>query len=110
MKYEVDILNDENDEFEENADNVVVVKVYNDLGKDITSKANVQLYLSKNALLGLGTELIRLAHNYKETKHVHIEPTEKDMQVQRMGIFLTPDSAEITLICNDNDVIDRYFE
>ena len=77
MKYEIDILNDDNDEFENKADNVGVVQVHDNQGNDITSKANVQIYLSRNALLGLGTELIRLAHNYSETKHIHIEPQKK---------------------------------
>lgn len=110
MKYEIDIQNDENDEFENNADNVGIVQVHDKEGNDITSKANVQIFLSKNALLGLGTELIRLAHSYSDTKHVHIEPAEADNMVQRMGIFLTPDSAELTILCNDSKVIDAYFE
>lgn len=110
MKYEVDILNDENDEFDKNADNVGIVKVYDNEGNDITSKSNVQIFLSRNALLGLGTELIRLAHNYKETKHVHLEPAEEEMMVQRMGLFLAPDSADLTILCNENRVIDDYFD
>ncbi|MBB6716823.1 hypothetical protein [Clostridium gasigenes] len=110
MKYEIDILNDENDEFENNADNVAIVQVHDKEGNDITEKANVQMFLSRNALLGLGTELIRLAHNYSETKHIHIEPAEEDMIVQRMGIFLTPNSTELTILCNDNKVIDDYFK
>ena len=32
------------------------------------------------------------------------------MMVKRMGIFLTPDSAELTILCNDNKVIDDYFK
>ena len=68
------------------------------------------MFLSKNAMLGLGRELIRLAHDFKEMKHVHLEPRTKDMQVQRMGIFLSPGSSKLTIVCNDNDVIDKYFE
>ena len=110
MKYEIDIQNDENDKFENNGDNVGIVQVHDKEENDITSKANVQLFLSRNALLGLGTELIRLAHSYRQTKHIHIEPAQADMMVQRMGIFLTPDSAELTILCNDSKVIDDYFE
>lgn len=110
MKHEVDIYNDDNDEFENKADNVVVLQVRDTNGNDITSKSKVQLFLSKNALLGLGTELIRLAYNYKEGKHYHVEPTKEDMMVQRMGIFLTPQSGELIISCSDNKAIDEYFE
>lgn len=110
MKYEIDIVDDSDDKFEENADNVAVIKVIDHNGCDMTSVCEVNVFLSKNAMLGLGTELIRLAHNFKEMKHVHLEPCTKEMQVQRMGIFLSPDSSEITIICNDNDVVDNCYE
>lgn len=66
MKYEVDINNDDNDVFENKADNVGMLQVFDNEGKEITEQSTVSLSLSKNALLGLGTELIRMAHNYKE--------------------------------------------
>ena len=110
MKYEIDIENDENDEFEINADNVAIVQVHDKEGNDITAKTDVQIFLSKNALLGFGTELIRLANNYTDTKHIHMEPVEVDNIVQRMGIFLTPNSAQLTILCSDSKAIDEYFE
>lgn len=109
MKYEIDIENDDNDEFEKDADNVGILQVYDKEGKDITSESRVQLFLSKNALLGLGTELIRLAHSYHDTKHVHMESAKVDSMVQRMGVFLAPNSAELTIVCNDSKAIDDYF-
>jgi hypothetical protein len=40
---------------------------------DIMQNCRVQITLSKNALLGLGTELILSAHNeYKNSINVHI--------------------------------------
>ena len=110
MKYEVDILDDENDNFEEEGDNVVIIKVFNKDGKDISENCDIQMYFNKNSLLGLGTELIRLAYHFKETKHIHIEPSEKDMQVQKMGIFLSPGSAKLTVICSENGTIDSFFD
>lgn len=109
MKYIIDIENDENDDFERNADNVCTVQVTNSLGNDISDQVKVQLFLNKNALLGLGTELIRLAHNYKEGRHYHLEPVDEDNVCQRMGIFLTPNSSELVISCNDNKQIDEYF-
>jgi len=110
MIYEIDILNETKDEFENEADNVGIVEVYDKDGNDVSSNTNVQIFLSKNALLGLGTELIRLAHKFSEGSHIHIEPAEEDTMIQRMGIFLSPDSAELTIFCNDNKLIDDYFK
>lgn len=110
MKYVIDLKNDEHDEFESKADNVAVLQVFDNEGNEITKQSKVSLFLSKNALLGLGTELIRLAHNYKEGKHYHIEPASEDMMVQTLGVFLTPDSSELIVGCSDEDVIDEYFK
>ncbi len=110
MKYIIDIDSDENDEFEIKADNVCVVQVTDNLGNDVSNEVKVQLFLNKNALLGLGTELIRLAHKYREGKHFHLEPAEEDNMCQRMGIFLTPNSSKLIIGCSDNHQIDEYFK
>ena len=110
VKYVIDIENDENDEFESKADNVGVLQVFDNVGNDITKQSKVSLFLSENALLGLGTELIRLANNYTEGRHHHIRPADKEMMVQTLGIFLTPDSSELIVGCSDEDVIDEYFK
>lgn len=86
------------------------MQVFDSKGNDITKSSKVYLFLSKNALLGLGTELIRLAHNYRKRKHYHIEPANKEMMVQTLGIFLTPDSSELIVGCSDQGVIDEYFK
>ncbi|MBH5317318.1 hypothetical protein I6N90_05765 [Paenibacillus sp. GSMTC-2017] len=82
MKYVIDIANEECDDFEKQANNVGVLQVFDNNGDEITRSSYVSLFLSKNALLGLGTELIRLAHNYKEGKHYHIEPVNNEMMTQ----------------------------
>ena len=61
----------------------------------------MELSLSKNAMLGLGTELIRRAvqDQYKD-KHWHLDPTTKgdiDNACQEMGVFLHPDSPEVVI-------------
>lgn len=73
----IDIENDKNVDFERFADNVDVLQVFDSNGNEITKSSKVSLYLSKNALIGLGTELIRLAHNYKEGRHYHLERASK---------------------------------
>jgi hypothetical protein len=110
MKYLIDIENEENDDFEKTADNVGVLQVFDSNGNEITKTSKVSLFLSKNALIGLGTELIRLAHNYKEGKHYHVEPASKDRMIQSLGVFLTPDSCELIVGCSDGKIIDEYFK
>jgi len=52
MKYEVDINNDDNDVFENKADNVGMLQVFDNEGNEMTEQSTVSLSLSKNALLG----------------------------------------------------------
>ena len=103
-----DLKIDSKDCFEKDADNIMEVRVRNDLGEDITKNSTVDIFLSQNALYGLGTELIRMAHNFKEGKHVHLEPVTEEALVQRMGVFLTPDSSEVMICCNQGKCIDEY--
>lgn len=110
MKYIIDVMNDENDDFEKKADNVADFQVFDKNGSNISTESYATLFLSKNALLGLGTELIRLAHDFHEGKHSHIEPTTEDMMIQRMGIFFTPDSSKLILGCGEMKKIDDYFD
>lgn len=63
------------------------VVVRNSEKEDISHEASIEIYLSQNAMLGLGTELIRLAHTFYTGKHVHLEPCDKKSQVQRLGFF-----------------------
>ena len=59
----------------------------------------IMLEISRNALLGLGTELIRLAHQYKQGHHTHMYPVDKTLVSQNMGVYLTPDSCEVIIHC-----------
>jgi len=113
MKYEIEIFKNDDDhleDFEKDFDNVGEVRVFNENHVEITSDCYVEIFLSKNGLLGLGTELIRLAQNFKETKHFHLERSQKDQKVQKMGIFLSPESAELIICCSQEKKIDDYFE
>lgn len=67
----------------------------------MTKSSRVTLFLSRNALLGLGTELIRLAHDYKEGRHYHLNPATEDMMIQTLGVFLSPDSCELVVGCSN---------
>lgn len=106
MQYIVEIDDDSRDAFEKEADNVMKVVVRNSEKEDISYETSIEIYLSQNALLGLGTEFIRLAHTFHTGKHVHLEPCDKKSQVQRLGVFLAPGSAKTAFICDDVPCID----
>ena len=110
-EYIIDLDNDFDKEeaFEVTGDNIALVTVMDSSsGNDITQNCRVQITLSKNALLGLGTELIRLAHDYDNGKHFHIEPINKEYVVQSKGIMLHPESCELILGCGDFDSFTEY--
>jgi len=109
--YQVEINSDEDiEKFEMSGDNIAELRVYDKNGKDITNKSKVQLILSKNGLLGLGTELIRLAHKFQDGYHTHIEPSENDRIVQNLGIILMPTSCELIVNCSEMENIEEYFK
>ncbi|MFF2753046.1 hypothetical protein ACFVR1_04710 [Psychrobacillus sp. NPDC058041] len=111
-EYIIDLVNDTDKEeaFEMTGDNIALVNVMDSNGNEITQDFRVQITLSKNALLGLGTELIRLAHEYKNGKHFHIDPINKEFVVQSKGIMLHPESCELILGCGDFESFTEYTE
>lgn len=69
----------------------------------------VMMTFSKNALLGLGHHLIKLANNnYSEGYHVHVDPCELNYRPQVLGFFSHPDSVELIVCCSDFEPINTY--
>lgn len=87
--------------------NVAEMKVLKD-GEDITSKCTVTLKLSKNALLGLGTQLIRLAHNFDRSNNLFIKPINDGELSCSTGFFLTPNSASFVVGCKNFENVFYY--
>lgn len=83
---------DKEESFEEMGDNLALLNVFNQNGIDITQSCSVEITLSNNALLGLGTELIRLAYQYMGGKYSCINPIEKKYVVQSLAAMLPPES------------------
>ena len=108
-EYIVNLDSLEEESYEVNGDNVIKVSVYNK-GIDLSKECRVQIEFSKNALLGFATELIRLAHNYQDGRHTHIQPVKKSLVSQNMGIYLTPESSEVIVGCNDFNPIEEYLK
>lgn len=71
--------------------NIAQIKVYEN-EKEITSRCDVIFRLSENAFLGLGTSLLRMAHNYKEGKSY--VSRENDI-----GFYLTNESPILEIKC-----------
>lgn len=86
MKYSfnLDTTFDEIEDFEEKSDNICTVKVYDDNFK-LIENCRVELFLSKNGMIGLGKELIRMAQNFHVGRHVHLDPPDI---VEKLGVFL----------------------
>jgi hypothetical protein len=103
-------ISDEEEEFETAGDNIAQIDVMDKNGNDITKDCRVQVTLSKNALLGLGTELIRLAHKFSDGKHFHIDPISKESVVQSLGIMLHPESCELIVGCGEFKSFDKYIK
>jgi len=99
----------EEENFEKKGENLATVWVIGPGGERIKdNNIKVQMFLSKDALIGLGTELIRLAYNFREGRHWHLEPMSKDNIVQTMGVYLTPDSEELIICCDDLGILSDY--
>ncbi len=112
MKYTFSIPETEEEHKEILYDNMVLFRVYDQTNQDISAKCRyVIIHLTKNAKIGLGTELIRLAHNFEEGKEVHAIPSTKETGPQEaMGMYLTPDSCELTIKCANFPNIEEYLK
>lgn len=76
---------------------------------DILPGNRVMLTFSKNALLGLGHHLIKLAYlNYSEGYHLHVDPCDSNYHPQVLGFFSHPDSEELIVCCSEFEPINTY--
>lgn len=112
MIYEIEIPVEQGiiEDFEKDNDNIALFRIFDEYNNDISDKCTyVEIWLSKNAMLGLGTELIRLTHNFEKGKEIKIKPSSKEKGcLQSMGIFLAPDSNELILCCDNLGTLDDY--
>lgn len=104
IDFEIDYLVDltfDNDYFEYHNlgfCNVAELIVLNE-NEDISNKCTVVFTFSKKGLMGLGTELIRLAHNYNKDICLSIEPMNNDNIKSCYGLILTSKSSSLTIGC-----------
>lgn len=111
MKYIFDIERDYEkiESYQEEDNNLAKIEIIDPNGKIINGKDyRILILLTKEALLGLGTELIRYAHHCKNDNQRHLRRITKDKVIQNMGIYLTPESNELIISCNNLGKIDDY--
>jgi len=59
----------------------------------------VDLSLSRDAMIGLATALLRAAHdNSNQSTFVEMRPAEIDCAVERFGVFVHPKSCRLNLL------------
>ena len=100
------------EDFEKNDTNVACFQVFDLEGNNISNQiVYVNIWFVEDSLIGFGTELIRLAHNFEEGKEIHIVPkSEKSEAKQTMGVYLSPNSCEFVIKCKSFDPIDKILE
>lgn len=83
------------EEYERGGDNVLQVRFQLPSGEIVCDGGyRAELRLSRAAMIGLGSELIRAAYREDIDKlSWHLRPSEKDFASQALGIFLNPESS-----------------
>ena len=100
------------EDYQSDRNNIASFNVFDENNNNISDAYKfVQIWISNNGMIGFGTELIRLAHNFEEGKEVKIIPSSKENGAQQsMGIFLTPESCELVIKCENFEPIDTYID
>lgn len=107
---EIEMLpgDDNAESFEQDEKNIVKVRVQLPTGEIIDdSKYRVELSLSKEAMLGLATNLIRFVHDEKPPYGFwHLHRSEPDSYSQILGVYLHPKSCELMMSLDDFGCLD----
>lgn len=90
---------DQLEAFEERDQNIVNVRIQTPGGEMISGPGyRVELTLTRDAMMGLGTELIRAAHhNHVENRIFHLRPADSELASRILGVYLHPSSCELIL-------------
>jgi hypothetical protein len=98
--------------YEENDQNILQLRVQLPSGEVVTDpRYRVELALSKDAMLGLGTALIRLACNENSDEGVfHAHPIEKGFASQVLGFYLAPNSCELIVAQKEFGTVEEILD
>lgn len=86
------------EEYEKKSQNVIEIEALDYENAKIFNISKYNIYLSKDAILGLGTELIRMYMDLDKTYEVHLPTANKDYIVEELGVCNSPNSSDITFV------------
>lgn len=97
------LLESREEDFKENEKNLLKVRIQLPSGEMISnSQYRVELRLSRDAMIGLGTELVRAASKQSQDLNFwHLHPSDNQLATQILGVFLHPESCEL-LVSEDD--------
>lgn len=98
----------EPEEFERNDKNLIQVSVRVPSAGMVCNDAYlVELSLSRDAMLGLGTELIRAAYRQiDQTGFWHFRPSEPQFATKMLGVYLHPNSCQLIIAEVDHGTLE----
>lgn len=98
--------------FEQDDRNILNVRVQNPAGEMIDGSGyRVEIKLSKDAMIGLGTELIRAAHRESaETRVWHLRPPDENLASRVLGVYLHPVSCELIIAGANFDTLESLLK
>jgi hypothetical protein len=98
---------EEIEDYQKNDANILCVKVLNAPGIDYIN-GRVQLFLSRDAMLGLGKSLIRQAQQKdRMAEHEHLDPIKDGDLCEKFGVYLHPDSAEVIITWDEMGTVEN---
>lgn len=98
----IDLESEDNSVYEKESKNIMKVKV-----QDTIYNKRVVMYMSKEAMISFGVELIKQAHNDFEFTHEHIDPISEFMCSSSMGVYLSTDSDELLILPENFQTIEE---
>jgi hypothetical protein len=95
--------------YEESDKNLLKIRIQLPTGEMVEGEGyRVEIALSNDAMLALGTSLIRAAHSKnKELNFWHLHPSDKDLISQNFGVYLHPKSCELLISEKDFESIHK---
>ena len=111
--YEIDLENnsDSIEKYEEEDDNVMILRVYDEHNNDITAGKTIKIFLSKNAMLGFGINLIRESEQFKDQKRFYLDLSETFEDISsNLGVILGPGSANLVVSSEKMKNIKEYLK
>lgn len=107
---DLDPPDDRVEQYEEKDANVLMVRVQLPTGEMVGgSNYRVEITLSKDAMIGLGTALIRSACLADDETNLfwHLHPSIPELISQQLGVFLHPKSCELLMSENDFESVHK---